>query len=82
MSFRKRWFLEPPSSGVDSYVVVDDDNDIHVHSYDSILLKIADCDRRVHLYFPTGTAERRRQARRKLERLRQALDLLEERIEL
>lgn len=83
MSFRKRWFLEPPSTDVDSYVVVYDYMEGRARTrWDSITLKIADCDRNVKLEFPVGDAKQRSRSRRKLQRLRKALDLLEERIEL
>ena len=72
---RWRTFLEPARNDVDSYVAVSvDDNFID--------LKVADCDRRVHLYFYPGTAKERRTARAKLARLREALDRVEQAIDI
>lgn len=79
---RVRWFLEPATREVDSYVVVEDDEDVHTHRYDTVELKIADCDRNVRLYFPTGNARNRSASRRKIAKLRKALDLVAERVEL
>lgn len=79
--FRYRRFLEPVKNRVDSYVVVEDDG-WRNNDYSSVELKVADCNRNVVLSFPTGSPARRRRGLRKLQKLRTALDILEERIRL
>lgn len=72
---RWRKFLETTASGVDSYVVLNWEAD---SNYPDASLKIADCDRRVSLYFGLKTKVQVRAARRKLNGLREAIDRLEE----
>ena len=71
---RWRKFLEPSKWAVDSYVVIqlpfkDSDN--------AGLLKIADCDQSVKLWFPWGSTESIIRTRNKIAILREALDRLE-----
>ena len=67
---RWRLFLEPAGNDVDSYVSV------HVNSW-QIKLKIADCDRRVRLYFTPTNEKNRRAMLAKVEKLQRALDAVE-----
>lgn len=71
-----RRFLQDASTSVDSYVVVDVPK-VEDGTDQSMMLKIADCERNVRLWFGWSTAKARRQSRKKLTRLRQAIDLLE-----
>lgn len=72
---RWRKFLQKASDDVDSYVVVE----VPRKSEDySMLLKIADCDRNVKLWFPWSNAEKAAISRKKIAILREALDRLEE----
>ena len=69
---RRRTFLEPPSSVIDSYVATDiaDGN---------ISLKLADCNRAVTLDFSVGRWQSRdvAHAMTKLNKIRAALDRIE-----
>jgi hypothetical protein len=75
---RQRWFLEPASTEVDSYVVVDLPSP---WQDESALLKIADCDRRIQLWFPWGSKRAIARSRKKIAGLRKALDTLEQGLE-
>lgn len=71
---RWRRFLESAGNEVDSYVAVE------VSDY-SIGLKIADCDRRVKLFFTPSGEKNRAQMLRKVKTLRTALDAVEAAVE-
>lgn len=73
---RTQWrqFLQSPDTEVDSYVVV------HIPDQkqdEAAMLKIADCDRRVMLWFSWGSAKGIATSRKKIAVLREALDRLE-----
>ena len=71
---RWRKFLEPPKWNADSYVMVQ----LPVKDSDNAgMLKIADCDENIKLYFPWGCTESNIRTRKKIAILREALDLLE-----
>jgi hypothetical protein len=63
-----RRFLEPPSSGVDSFVKVT----VERGNYANVLLKIADCDRRVELWLYKSNG--REAMLKKLDHLQFAID--------
>lgn len=69
---RYRTFLESASSGTDSYLALQ-------ISRSYISLKITDCDSRpITLYFEPDSGQRSlRQARGKVDKLRKALDLID-----
>jgi len=66
-----RTFLQDASTVVDSYVVVETPG---VTADQSIMLKIADCDQSIKLWFGWGTDRRYKISRKKLARLQEALD--------
>ncbi len=79
-ALRSRWrrFLEPTRTEVDSYVLVE------IPSKDgdqSALLKIADCDRHIRLWFPWWGKPAIERTRLKIAVLREALDRLEAGVE-
>ena len=59
---RWRIFLQPSKDNVDSYVVVNRPK----NQDESIMLKIADCDRRVQLWFPWNTKDQIATSRKKV----------------
>lgn len=67
---RWRTFLEPAGNDVDSYVAV------KVNDWE-IELKIADCDRRIKLYFQPESERNRKTMLKKVAKLRTALDAVE-----
>lgn len=73
-----RIWLEPASTGVDSYVRVDSDLDKHGHD---ISLKVADCNRSLYLIFNVYGPRDRAKMRRKVAKLREAVELIEALIE-
>lgn len=70
---RWRKFLETPASGTDSYVAVSTD---HNERWPDATLKVADCDRTITLWFNLDK-KRIKAARRKVDRLREAIDILD-----
>ena len=68
---RWRRYLQPAKDEVDSYVVVEVPNNKEDFS---ILLKVADCERNVKLWFPWSTTDKINTSRKKVAILQQALD--------
>ena len=78
MKTRHREFLEPARNDVDSYVAVAYYKD---ESWPSMELKVADCNRNVNLHF--GLSKNKiKTSRRKLEKLKKAIAMLEAWIEM
>lgn len=78
-AIRRRWFLCPPSADVDSYVVVSDEGPDD--SWRSINLKIADCNRHVNIGFSMRSGDIAA-SRAKFAKLKAAIDLIEERLNI
>ncbi len=75
---RWRRFLEPSIHDVDSYVVVE----VPLKDGEAaVLLKIADCDRVIRLWFPWSLESSVKRSRHKLALLREALDKIEAGVE-
>lgn len=69
-----RVFLQNPNTGTDSYVVVSSPQG---SEDESIMLKVADCERNVRLWFGWGSNNSIKISRKKLEHLKEALDRVE-----
>lgn len=75
---RWRKFLQPVSQDVDSYIVVE----VPRNSQDgSMILKIADCDKSVGIYFHCSTLQKQEISRKKIAILKEAINKLEKGLE-
>lgn len=73
-----RRFLESANSGVDSYITIRHDPDV---KWPDLNLKIADCNRRVNLWFGLTKKDLRR-SRRKLNAIKAMVARVEQIIEM